>query len=260
MSFFDVSPMGGRSLGGVGLGGAGRRKLGMTHKKATLGGLFEGGLFEGGEHSMEGDFQMMPHYGMGGVGMGGASNKRSVRSMFGGALDAAARKKGVEAKKKIQARANELQHSGDPLFKNRKVAVARARAEHKASKPKKARTRAPAKPRAKSIRTRPEADKLRLETRHKNERKRLDMLKALKGETLNFHIDTDRNVDDKEYARALEHFVYWINKHFKEIKATRNKKHEPQGGAALPILHAVHQLHQMTGGGLFDMIGSLLGL
>ena len=62
MSFFDVSPMGGRSLGGVGLGGAGRRKLGMTHKKATLGGLFEGGLFEGGEHSMEGDFQMMPHY------------------------------------------------------------------------------------------------------------------------------------------------------------------------------------------------------
>jgi len=202
MSFFDVSPMGGRSLGGVGLGGAGRRKLGMVHKKHhgahTMHTL--GGLFEGGEHSAHGDFMMMPH---GGVGLGGRSNKHNpLRG--GNAWSAHVAK---------YRAANPTVSYKDALKEAKKdyTSVAKAKV-NKSGKTRQSR----------------------------------GLSRAYSGITIPIgtsYSRARRELTPDELVELAHLVEKLLPKKFK--------------GAGMPVMH---HLNHMTGGGLFDMIGSLLGL
>ena len=172
---------------------AGRRKLGMVHKKATL-----GGLFQGGEASSEGDFQMMPHYG--GVGLGGASNRRSLGAVMRGGSAWSAHVAAYRA-----AHPNVTYKEALKLASSDYTSVAKAKVN-------------------KSGKTR----RSRGDSTHLYNVKGIRALRALT-------------------PKELEHLGHYIEQMLP-------KKFKGAGA------HVMHHLNNMTGGGLFDMLGSILGL
>lgn len=178
MSFFDVSPMGG-----------------AVRRHHTL-----GGLFQGGEHSMEGDFQMMPY---GGVGLGGSAFSEHVANY---------RKKHPNTSYRNAVTQASVTY-------NKKVSVPKPRKARVPKAPK-----APKEPKTTTVRTR----RSRAKSNHLYNITDLHALREL--------TDAELNV--------LPHYVeQLLPKKFR--------------GAGVPIMH---HLNQMTGGGLFDMLGQILGL
>lgn len=198
MTFFDVSPMGGRSLGGS------RRKLGMVHKKHS--GMHTmhtlGGLFEGGNEGMFGPNDAAEQYGgvsLGGVGLGGASNRRSLGAVMRGGSAWSA-----HVAKYRAAHPNVTYKEALKLASSDYTSVAKAKV-NKSGKTRRSR--------------------------------------AKSSHLYNLDVHTLRELTDDE-LKMLPHYInQLLPKKFR--------------GAGVPI---IHHLNNMTGGGLFDMLGQLLGI